>query len=104
MLQARERRGLRFHRQAAPSCLSVCQKPFLFLSALGQAAAAAQPLLPIADAAMDLLPGNPRLLLPKSVELTPARCPILCGAQSSKEQRARKSVDRCFRNKTAACS
>src|SRR5438034_11383067 len=102
--QAREARALRCHRQAALSYLSACQGSSLFLSALGQTAAVAQPLWPIADAATDPLPDKLPPHLPKPVELALARCPILSAAPSSKEQPARKSADRCCPNKTAACS
>src|SRR5204862_4310849 len=102
--QAREARARRCHRQAALSCLSACQGSSLFLSALGQAAAVAQPLWPIADAATDPLPDTLPPHLPRPVELTPARCPVLFAAPSSKEQLARKSADRCCPNKKAAYS
>src|SRR5437879_2423760 len=62
--QAREQRTPRSHRQAALSCLSSCQAPSLLLPALRQAAAAAQPLRPIADAATDPLPDKLRPHLP----------------------------------------
>src|SRR6266480_6005836 len=78
--QAGERRAPQRHRQAAPSCLSPCQGPFLSLSALGQAEAVAQPLRPIGDAATDPLPDTLPPHLPKPVELTPVRCPILSAA------------------------
>src|SRR5438876_12286534 len=101
---AREARAPRCHRQAALSCLTSCQEPSLVVSALGQAAGVAQPPRPIADAATDPLPDMLRSHLPKPVEPTPARCPILSAAPSSKEQLARKSADRYCPNKTAACS
>src|SRR5438552_18471792 len=102
--QARERRAPRCHRYATLSCLRSCRGAFLFLSAPGQAAAVAQTPRPIADAATDPLPDKLRPHLPIPVELTPARCPILSVAPSSKEQLARKSADRCCPNKRAACS
>src|SRR6266853_366259 len=102
--QVRERRGTRCHRHAALSCLSFCPGPPSFLFAAGQGAAVVQPLRPIADAATDPLLDKLRPHLRKPVELTPARCPILSAAPSSKEQLARESADRCCPNKTAACS
>src|SRR6266478_9824745 len=74
------------------------------LSALRQAAAAAQSLLAIADAAWDPLPDMLRPHLPKPGKLTLAQCPIPCAAPSLKEQLARKSADRYCPNRMAACS
>src|SRR5437667_415669 len=81
-----------------------CQESSLPLPVLSQGAAVGRPLPPTAGAPTDLLPDMLRSHLPKRWKLTPARCPILCAAPSSKELRAHKSGDRYCPNKTAACS
>src|SRR5580704_3065204 len=90
--RAQERSPPRCQRQPVLSCLTSCHGSSLVLFAARQAAAAAQPLQPIADAATDPFLGKLRLCLPKPAGPTPVRCPILCAAPSSKEQLARKSA------------
>src|SRR5262249_62376975 len=68
-----ERRAPRCQQQAAASALQSCQESRVFSSVLTEGGAAAQPQLPIAAVATDLLQGKPRPPFPKSVEWTPAR-------------------------------
>src|SRR5882724_5068655 len=69
-----------------------------------EAGAVVPPQLRIADVATDLLLGKLPPHLPKPLELTPARCPILSAAPSSKERVAHKSAGQCCPNKKGACS